>query len=287
MVCYNVHCNFIDKEDLSMDWGQIGTTILNFCLSFAWKIILSLLVLLLGNLLIKFILKKIATGKASQKMDPTALTFICSFLKIGLYAVLGISIVGILGVETASVITVLATAGAALALALQGSLSNMAGGLMLLIFRPFRVGDFLEACGNSGTVIEVGIFYTVVRTGDNRHVTIPNGSLLNSVMINYSKEQNRRVDIELNVAYGTDVEAAKDLVMSIVKKHEKVLTDPAPFIRMTEMADSSLKVTLRVWADSANYWDVKFDLTESINKAFVENSISIPFPQMDVHIKND
>ena len=287
MVCYNVHCNFIDKEDLSMDWGQIGTTILNFCLSFAWKIILSLLVLLVGNLLIKFILKKIATGKASQKMDPTALTFICSFLKIGLYTVLGISIVGILGVETASVITVLATAGAALALALQGSLSNMAGGLMLLIFRPFRVGDFLEACGNSGTVIEVGIFYTVVRTGDNRHVTIPNGSLLNSVMINYSKEQNRRVDIELNVAYGTDVEAAKDLVMSIVKKHEKVLTDPAPFIRMTEMADSSLKVTLRVWAESANYWDVKFDLTESINKAFVENSISIPFPQMDVHIKND
>ena len=270
-----------------MDWGQIGTTILNFCLSFAWKIILSLLVLLLGNLLIKFILKKIATGKASQKMDPTALTFICSFLKIGLYAVLGISIVGILGVETASVITVLATAGAALALALQGSLSNMAGGLMLLIFRPFRVGDFLEACGNSGTVIEVGIFYTVVRTGDNRHVTIPNGALLNSVMVNYSKEQNRRVDIELNVAYGTDVEAAKDLVMSIVKKHEKVLTDPAPFIRMTEMADSSLKVTLRVWAESANYWDVKFDLTESINKAFVENSISIPFPQMDVHIKND
>lgn len=274
-------------EDFIMDWGQIGTTILNFCLSFAWKIILSLLVLLLGNLLIKFILKKIATGKASQKMDPTALTFICSFLKIGLYAVLGISIVGILGVETASVITVLATAGAALALALQGSLSNMAGGLMLLIFRPFRVGDFLEACGNSGTVIEVGIFYTVLKTGDNRHVTIPNGSLLNSVMINYSKEQNRRVDIELDVAYGTDVEAAKDLVMSIINQHEKVLTDPAPFIRMTDMADSSLKITLRVWTDSADYWAVKFDLTESINKAFAENNISIPFPQMDVHIKND
>ena len=274
-------------EDFIMDWGQIGTTILNFCLSFAWKIILSLLVLLLGNLLIKFILKKIATGKASQKMDPTALTFICSFLKIGLYAVLGISIVGILGVETASVITVLATAGAALALALQGSLSNMAGGLMLLIFRPFRVGDFLEACGNSGTVIEVGIFYTVLKTGDNRHVTIPNGSLLNSVMINYSKEQNRRVDIELDVAYGTDVEAAKDLVLSIINQHEKVLTDPAPFIRMTDMADSSLKITLRVWTDSADYWAVKFDLTESINKAFAENNISIPFPQMDVHIKND
>ena len=126
--------------------------------------------------------------------------------------------------------------------------------MVLLIFRPFRVGDFLEACGNSGTVIEVGIFYTVVKTGDNRHVTIPNGSLLNSVMINYSKEKDRRVDIELSVAYGTDVEKAKDVVMAIVDRHEKILKDPAPFIRMTAMADSSLKITLRVWTDSAEYW---------------------------------
>ncbi len=270
-----------------MDWNQIGQSILNFCLDLAWKIVLAILVLVIGNLLIKFILKKITTGKAAQKMDPTALTFINSFLKIGLYAVLVVCIVGILGVETASVVTVLATCGAALALALQGSLSNMAGGLMLLIFRPFRVGDFLEACGNSGTVIEVGIFYTVVRTGDNRHVTIPNGSLLNSVMINYSKEKDRRVDIELSVAYGTDVEKAKDVVMAIVDRHEKILKDPAPFIRMTAMADSSLKITLRVWTDSAEYWGVKFDLTEDINKAFAENAISIPFPQMDVHVKND
>ncbi len=270
-----------------MDWNQIWQSVLTFCVDIAWKIVLSLLVLLVGNLIIRLILKQIKSGKASRKMDPTALTFIHSFLKIGLYAVLAVCIVGILGVETASIITVLATCGAALALALQGSLSNMAGGLMLLIFRPFRVGDFLEACGNSGTVIEVGIFYTVVRTGDNRHVTIPNGSLLNSVMINYSKEKDRRVDIELSVAYGTDVEKAKDVVMAIVDRHEKILKDPAPFIRMTAMADSSLQITLRVWADSADYWGVKFDLTEGINKAFAENGISIPFPQMDVHVKND
>ena len=170
-----------------MDWDLILDSIVSFCVNFAWKIVLSLLVLLVGNLIIRFILKKVTTGKASKKMDPTALTFINSFLKIGLYAVLVVCIVGILGVETASIVTVLATCGAALALALQGSLSNMAGGLMLLIFRPFRVGDFLEACGNSGTVIEVGIFYTVVLTGDNRHITIPNGALLNSVMVNYSR----------------------------------------------------------------------------------------------------
>lgn len=270
-----------------MDWNAIWTSVVSFCVNLAWKILLALLVLLIGNLLIKFVLKKIKTGKMSAKIDPTALTFIGSFLKIGMYAVLLICIVGILGVETASVITVLATCGAALALALQGSLSNMAGGLMLLIFRPFRVGDFLDACGNSGVVIEVGIFYTVLQTGDNRHVTIPNGSLLNTVMVNYSKEKNRRVDIELDVAYGTDVEAAKDIVMSLVNKHEKILTDPAPFIRMTDMADSSLKITLRVWVESANYWDVKFDLTENINKAFAEHHIAVPFPQMDVHIKND
>ncbi|MBE6585246.1 MAG: mechanosensitive ion channel [Ruminococcaceae bacterium] len=270
-----------------MDWTEIWASVVAFCIDLAWKILLALLVLLIGNLLIRFILKKVTTGKLTAKVDPTALTFIGSFLKIGLYAVLLVCIVGILGVETASVITVLATCGAALALALQGSLSNMAGGLMLLIFRPFRVGDFLESCGNSGTVIEVGIFYTVLKTGDNRHITIPNGSLLNTVMINYSKEKNRRVDIELNVAYGTDVEAAKEIVMSIVKKHAQILEDPAPFLRMTEMADSSLKMTLRVWVDSADFWGVKFDLTEEINQAFVENHIAIPFPQMDVHIKND
>lgn len=272
---------------MNIDWNAVGTTLVNFCVDFAWKILLSLLVWLVGSIVIRFIIKKIETGKASQKMDPTALTFLKSFLKIGLNAVLIIAIVGILGVETASVVTVLATCGAALALALQGSLSNMAGGLMLLIFRPFRVGDFLEACGNSGTVIEVGIFYTVIRTGDHRHVTIPNGSLLNSVMVNYSKEQNRRVDMEFDVAYGTDVESAKALIMSLVEKHEKALKDPAPFLRMTAMGESSLKITLRVWCDAADYWTIKLDLTEQVNQAFKENNIEIPFPQMDVHVKHD
>ncbi len=270
-----------------MNWENIGPTIVSFCVDLAWKIVLSLLIWLIGSLIIRFVVKKISTGKMSQKMDPTAFTFMRSFIKIGLNVVLIVAIVGVLGVETASIITVLATGGAALALALQGSLSNMAGGLMLLIFRPFRVGDFLEACGNSGTVIEVGIFYTVVRTGDNRHVTIPNGSLLNAVMINYSKEKTRRVDMEFDVAYGTDVEATKAVIMGLVDKHEKALKDPAPFLRMTEMADSSLKITLRVWCDAADYWDVKLDLTEQVNKAFKENNIHVPFPQMDVHVKHD
>lgn len=271
----------------NINWSQIGTDLVNFCVSIAWKLLLALLVLIVGNIIIRFVLKRFGKSKAAERMDPTALTFIKSFLKIGMYAVLVISIVGILGVEMASIITVLATCGAALALALQGSLSNLAGGLMLLIFRPFRAGDYIETAGEGGTVIELGIFYTVLLTPNNQQVTIPNGSLISTIIVNYSKEKTRRVVIDMNVAYGTDVEATKEMVMDLAKAHSKVLSDPAPFIRLTEMADKSLKITLRVWCNNADYWDVNFDLTEAINKAFVEKGVSVAVPKMDVRIKND
>ncbi len=270
-----------------MNSEEIGAKIVNLCIDIAWKLLLALLVLVVGNLIIRFILKRFGKSKAAQKMDPTAMSFIKSFLKIALYAVLIICLVGILGVEMASIITVLATCGAALALALQGSLSNLAGGLMLLIFRPFRTDDYIEAEGQGGTVIELGIFYTLLRTPDNRQVTIPNGSLISSVIVNFSREKTRRVDIEMNVAYGTDVESTKELVMTLAKDHAKVQKDPAPFIRMTEMADKSLKIVLRVWCDNADFWNVKFDLTEAINAAFVEKGVSVAVPKMDVRIKND
>ncbi len=270
-----------------MNWDQFWTKITDICMNIAGKLLLALLVLVIGNLIIRLILKKFGTSKAGRKMDPTAMSFIRSFLKIGLYAVLIICLIGILGVEMASIITVLATCGAALALALQGSLSNLAGGLMLLIFRPFRTGDYIEAEGQGGTVIELGIFYTLLRTPDNRQVTIPNGSMISTVIVNYSREKTRRVEVVMNVAFGTDVESLKHMVMDLAKAHEKVLADPAPFIRMTEMADKSLKITLRVWCDNADFWGVKFDLTEAINRTFAENGISVAVPKMDVRIKND
>ena len=157
---------------------------------------------------------------------------------------------------------------------------------MLLIFRPFRTGDYIEAEGQGGTVIELGIFYTLLLTPDNRQITIPNGSMISTVIINYSREKNRRVEVVMNVAYGTDVEALKETVMGLAKAHEKVLTDPAPFLRLTEMADKSLTVTLRVWCATADFWDVKFDLTEAINRTFEEKGISVAVPKMDVRIKN-
>lgn len=269
---------------------ELGTNLLSdfarMCMDLAWRLVAALVVFLIGHIIIRFVVKKFRTGKLANKMEPMLHSFLGSVLKIGAYALLAVAVVAILGIETASIITVLASAGAAIALGLQGSLSHLAGGVILLIFRPFKLGDFVEVCGQSGTVTEVGIFYTELTTGDNRVCVIPNGTLIGSSMVNYSVKDTRRVDLVLDVAYGTDVETAKQIVLDEVAKVDAILKDPAPFIRMTEMAGSSLKITLRVWCMSTDYWNVKFDLTESINKTFAEKNIEIPYQQLDVHLKN-
>lgn len=266
---------------------QILNSLVDGCVALAWKLVGALIVFLIGNLIIRFVIKRIKDGKLSNKLDPMVHSFITSMAKIGLYLILSVIVVAILGVETASIIAVIASAGAAIALGLQGSLSHLAGGVMLLIFRPFKIGDFVEVCGYSGTVSEVGIFYTELTTTDNRVCVIPNGTLISSSIVNYSVKDTRRVDMVFDVAYGTDVALAKQIILDEVAKVEAVLGEPAPFIRMTEMAGSSLKITLRVWCNSADYWGVKFDLNEAINKTFAERGIEIPFQQIDVHVKNN
>ena len=270
-----------------LNWDEIWPKILDICVSIAGRLLLSLLVLLIGSIIIRFVLKRYTVSKFAEHTDPTAVTFIRSFLKIGLYVVLLIALVGILGVEMASVITVLATCGAALALALQGSLSNLAGGIMLLIFRPFRAGDYIEAAGESGTVVELGIFYTVLQTPDNIEVSVPNGALLASTIKNYSKKDTRRISLSMHVEYDTDVETVKEIVRQIAVSHKSVLKDPAPFIRLTEITDRSLNITLRVWCANPDFWTTKFDLTEAINTAFTQNGISVAIPKMDVRVKKD
>lgn len=266
---------------------QILNNLVDGCVSLAWRLIGALIVFLIGNLIIRFVIKRLKNGKLANKLDPMVHSFLTSVSKIGLYAILLIVIVSILGIETASIIAVLASVGAAIALGLQGSLSHLAGGVMLLIFRPFKIGDFVEVCGYSGTVSEVGIFYTELTTTDNRVCVIPNGTLIASSIVNYSVKDTRRVDMVFDVAYGTDVESAKKVILEEVGKVSAVLDTPAPFIRMTEMAGSSLKITLRVWCNSADYWGVKFDLNEAINKSFTAKGIEIPFQQIDVHVKNN
>lgn len=244
----------------------------------------ALVVFLVGRILIKWVTKLMKKSKFAQKQDATVVRFLQNFVSISLHVVLVVSVVGILGVPLASVVTVIASAGVAIGLALQGALSNVAGGIMILLFRPFRLGDYVEAAGKSGTVNDIGIFYTVLTTGDNKVVTIPNGSIMGSSVVNYSMKDTRRVDFVFSAAYGTDVEKVKRVLLDVAEQHELVLKTPAPFCRLSKQNESSIDFTVRVWVESKNYWQVNFDILETVTKRFADEGIEIPFNQLDVHV---
>ena len=263
-------------------WEQILTNIVNTCVNIAWKLLLSAIVFSIGMLLIKLLLKFFPNGKKFEKMDPTVRTFLNNFLKIALYVVLVIILVSIMGVPMASVIAVLATAGAAIALAVQGSLSNFVGGIMLLIFRPISVGDYVDIDGSSGTVSEVGFFYTQLKTPDNIHVSIPNGMMTTSVIKNYSREDIRRADITIKVAHGSDIELIKKVAVYVLEKNEKVLKDPEYFVRVTDVTDTGMDITIRAWCKSADCVALRFDLYENCKTAFTKAGIEIPSSKVNV-----
>ena len=250
----------------------------------AVKLIAAILVLIVGRILVRWLVKIFKKSKFAQRTDETVIHVLSNFICAGLYVVLIVSVIGILGVPMASVIAIIASAGVAIGLALQGALSNLAGGIMIMILRPFRIGDFVEIAGNSGTVKDVGIFYTTLNTGDNKIITIPNGTVMGEEIINYSTNDIRRVDLVFGVAYGTDVERVKAILLEEADRHELALKDPAPFARLTNQGDSALEFTLRVWAKGGDFWTVKFDLLEAINNRFEKEQIEIPFNQLDVHI---
>ncbi|MBQ8439256.1 MAG: mechanosensitive ion channel family protein [Clostridia bacterium] len=250
------------------------------------KLLAALLVLIIGRILIKWAVKLISKSKFAKNTDATVVRVLLNFISAGLYVLLAVTIIAILGVPMASVVALVASAGVAIGLALQGALSNLAGGIMIMILRPFHIGDFVEIAGNSGTVKDVGIFYTVINTGDNKVITIPNGTVMANAITNYSKNNTRRVDLVFNVAYGTDVAKVNAILLEEAGKHELALKDPAPFARMTKQSESSLDFTLRVWVNAGDYWTVNFDLLENINNRFAKEGIEIPFNQLDVHIKD-
>ena len=192
----------------------------------------------------------------------------------------------ILGIPTTSFVTALASCGVAIGLALQGALGNLAGGIMILVFKPFRVGDYITTASSSGTVSNITIMYTMLKTPDNKVITIPNGTLTNSVIENYSASDERRVDLVFTTSYDCDIDKVKTVLLDAVKKHERILKNPEPFARLTKHGDSALEYTVRVWCKAADYWDVNFDLIETVKKDFDANGISIPYPQMDIHIDN-
>lgn len=249
------------------------------------RILLALVLLFIGSKLIKFLLKKFQKSRLYQRMDPGLATFTSSAAKVVLYILLVLILMGVLGVETTSFLALFTSGGVAVALAFQGAVSNLAGGVMVLLFHPFRVGDYIETTDLAGTVKEINVLYTVITTPDNKRVTVPNGTLTNMAITDYSAETTRRVDLTFSAAYSSDIDKVKAVMLREAGAHEKVLKTPEPQARLKAQSASSLDFILRVWCRPEDYWDIFYDLNESVKKAFDQNGIVIPFPQVDVHVQ--
>ena len=251
--------------------------------AYGYGIVAALLVFLIG----KWLAGKVATWTRNllgKRIDGTVATFIGNLLHIVLIAFVVIAALDQLGVETTSLVAIVGAAGLAVGLALKDSLGNFAAGVMLILFRPFKVGDYVEAGGAAGTIKEIRIFATIMTTPDNKIITVPNGGIMGSNITNYSEMPTRRVDMVVGVSYGADLAQVKRVLDEILQADERVLKEPAPVIAVSELADSSVNLLVRPWVNSADYWAVKWDTTEAVKKRFDEAGIEIPFPQMDVHL---
>lgn len=264
---------------------EIIKNLSNKSVDFLLKILAGLAVLIIGFKIISIIEKRLKKPHKFNKLDQTVKTFLISFTVIALKVLLMVIFLSIIGVPMASLVTIVGSCAVAIGLALQGGLSNIAGSLMILIFKPFKVGDFIAANGYEGKVKSITLFYTVINTLDNKVVQLPNGSLSNSNITNYSFNDERRVDIDLAVSYDSNIEKVKKVVNKIVDKHELILQDKEKFIRLKKHDESALIFALRVWVKTNDYWTVYFDLMEEIKKEFDKNNIEIPFNQLDIHMK--
>jgi len=253
-----------------------------------WKILIALLIYWLGNKLIKFLLGITEKGMKKANLDAGVQSFLKSALKIVLIVVLAFVIISYLGIATTGLAALFASAGVTVGLALQGSLSNLAGGVLILVLKPFKVGEYIVACGDEGTVTSIEILCTKLRTGDNKVVIIPNGTLANSNITNVSREEFRRVDFVFGVAYDSDLKLVKSLLQKAGERHELVLKDEAHPVTVfiSEFGASSIDFGFRVWCKNSDYWTVKWELMEQVKEAFDANHIEIPFNQLDVNMKN-
>ncbi len=253
-------------------------------LDFGIKVATALAIFLIGKFLIKLLVNGVGKLMQKQGVDKTLQTFICNLVRISLLAVVVIASIGALGVETTSFIAVFGAAGLAVGLALQGSLSNFASGVLIVLFRPYRVGDFVEAAGIAGSVEEVQILTTVLKTGDNKQIIVPNSQIMDSIITNYSANDTRRVDMVVGVSYDDDLDKVRKTLEDLIAAEDRILAEPAPMIAVSALADSSVNFVVRPWVNSADYWGVMFDMTEAIKKRFDQDGISFPFPQRDVHL---
>ncbi len=248
------------------------------------NLLVAIVVYFVGQWIIKRLNKIFSKLLRARNVEPSLRGFLENLISISLRVLLFIVIIGLLGIETSSFIALFASAGVAVGMAMSGTLQNFAGGVMILLFRPFKVGDFIEAQGYAGTVKEIKIFSTIINTVDNQTIIIPNTQLSNAMMKNYSQESKRRVDLTVSVAYGSSFDETEKELREICAKDSRILKDPDVFVGLLTMAESSIDLTVRAWVKSEDYWDVYFDLNKAIYTTFTEKGINIPFPQMDVHL---
>ena len=261
---------WVQLQGIATDWGI--------------KVIAAVAIFIIGRWVAKGVRRGIRRMMEKGDADPIIIGFVGSIVYIAMLAFVVVAALGQLGIQTTSFIAILGAAGLAIGLALQGSLANFAAGFLMIIFRPFKVGDFVEAAGVAGVVKDMQIFTTTMKTGDNKTIIIPNAKISGDNIINYSAEENRRVDMTVGVAYDADLSKVRDVLNDIISKDERILSDPPSKVAVAELADSSVNFIVRVWTKNEDYWGVKFDATETIKNRFDEAGIGIPFPQHDIHI---
>ena len=258
-----------------------------FLLSFAIQVVVAILILLIGGKIIKWVVKLVRKSLERSRIEESVSGFLGSLIKYALYFVLIMVILSQFGLTTGSVVAVLGSAGLTLGLSFQGSLSNFAGGVLILLLKPFKIGDYImeKATGLEGTVNDITIFYTKLTTVDNKEVYVPNGTLSNTSIVNLTRNPTRRVEIKVSVDYHTDLKKARAILENVARKHELVLKEEPIVAFVSELGDSGIDMELRAWSQTENYWQVKWDLTENVKSALEEGGITIPFPQLDVKIK--
>lgn len=274
----------IEIAGLSLDWAELSETLQTTGVELAINLVAAIAIFIVGRLVARLLTRGIRNLMQRQNADPILQSFVCNLVYWALMAFVIIAAITKLGIQTASLIALVGAAGLAVGLAMQGSLANFAAGVLIVMFRPYRVGDWIEAAGISGGVEEVQILTTTLKTADNKRITVPNGQIMDSIITNYSANDTRRVDMVVGVSYDDDIDTVRQTLQELVDADDRIHKDPAAQIVVAELADSSVNFYLRPWVATADYWPVKFELTEKIKKRFDEVGISIPYPQRDVHI---
>jgi len=253
-------------------------------LAFGIDLALALVIFFLGRFVVRLVVRALSKTMQNNGVEKTLETFICNLVSMALLVVVVIAAIGQVGIQTTSFIAIFGAAGLAVGLALQGSLSNFASGVLIVLFRPYKVGDFVEAAGIAGSVEQVQILTTILKTGDNKQVIVPNSQIMDTIITNYSAHDTRRVDMVVGVSYEDDLDKVRKTLEGIIAADDRILLDPAPKIAVAELADSSVNFVVRPWCATSDYWAVMWDLTETIKKRFDQEGISFPFPQQDVHL---